>query len=312
MDHNQIFFSINIFFWLLNKKFDVIDVAHFVFLNCYAAKLISYLKRTPLVFTWQQHFGKEYLSEMHGNIIGTIAAAFEKQTLKFSLSNIASSEIVRRDLVKEGICKEHIEVIYNGIDKSMISEATPFKTKKFDVIFVGRLVYQKNPELLIRAVHLLLKDFPKIKVCIIGEGYKMPKLLHLTKIFGIRKNIYFVGEIKDRKKVFRYLKSSKIFVLPSVFEGFPLTTLEACACGIPIVVAGSKWNRATNFVNGNGLTAEATPKGLAMAVRKLLLNNQLLKKMGEKGKRIASKFDFDELATQTEIYYEKTIKCNNA
>ena len=305
---NQTILSVKVFFWLLNKKFDVIDVAHFVFLNCYAAKCAAFITRTPLVFTWQQHFGKEYLGGMLGNTLGAVTAAFEKPTVRFSPFNIASSEVVRHDLIKAGMPAENTEVIYNGIDIRAIQEAEPLRKKRFDVIFVGRLVYQKNPELLIRAVRLLIDDIPDLTVCILGGGYQMPKLLHIANTLDVKEYIDFVGEIKDRKKVFQYMKSSKVFVLPSLFEGFPLTTIEAGACGLPIIVAGSKWNRTTDFVNGNGLISEATPEALAQAITRLLNDEHARKQMGEKGGQIARGFDFDALATQTEKYYEKAIK----
>ncbi len=305
---NQIHLSTKLFFWLLKEKFDVIDVAHFVFLNCYAAKCASLIKRTPLVFTWQQHFGREYLSGMLGGVVGAVTAALEKPTLRFSRFNIASSLIVRQDLIKAGMREKCIEVIYNGIDLRAINDAAPLKKKKFDVIFVGRLVYQKNPELLVRTVRFLVNDSPDINVCILGNGYLLQKLLHVANTLNVNEYIDFVGEIRDRGKVFQYLKSSKVFVLPSRFEGFPLTTVEAGACGIPIVVVNSKWNRTVDFVDGNGLLAEETPEALARSILRLLNDEHLRKQMGEKGKQIAREFDFDKLTVQTEVYYKEAIR----
>ena len=157
-------------------------------------------------------------------------------------------------------------------------------------------------------MQFLVNDNPDINVCILGNGYLLQKLLHVANTLNVNEYIDFVGEIRDRGKVFQYLKSSKVFVLPSLFEGFPLTTIEAGACGIPIVVVNSALNRAVDFVNGNGITAEPTPEALARSISRLLNDEELRKQMGEKGKQIAREFDFDTLATQTEIYYEKAIK----
>jgi len=303
-----IILSIRIFLTLMKKNHDIIDNLSFVYFNCFATKLTSIFKRTPLVFTWQQYFG-DYLIGFLGKRNGTIAKIIEKQTLRLTKYNIASSERVKKDLIKEGMKEKNIKVIYNGADIKTI-KSTKISKKKYDLIFVGRLAYQKNLELLIKSVKLLKIEFPNIKVCIIGDGEKKEKLVSMTNKLNLSENIEFIGKIKYRKKVFQYMKSSKIFVLPSIFEGFPLTVVEANACGLPVITTNYKLNRTTDFIKGNGLIAESTSEGLAKAIKYLLENKKERIKMGKKGIESAKKFDWDKIANEVEKYYKNIIKIN--
>lgn len=298
--------SIRLFLTLIKEKHDVIDNLSFVYFNCFSTKMVSIVKRTPLVFTWQQHFG-DYFIGLLGKNYGTIGISFEKITTRLTKFNIASSQRVKNDLIKEGMKEKYIEVIHNGADIKAIKNTKASKAK-YDIIFVGRLAYQKNPELLIKSIKLLKKEFPKIKVCFIGDGEKREKLVSMTNKLNLSKNIKFTGKIKDRKKVFQYMKSSKIFVLPSIFEGFPLTVVEANACGLPIITTNYKLNRTTHFIDGNGIITESNPQGLANAIKYLLNNKKERIRMGKKGEKMTEKYDWDIIAEETELYYEQIIK----
>src|SRR3989338_655168 len=157
--------SINLFFQLLKERYDVIDNAAFTYFNCISTKLISIIKKTPLVFTWHQYFG-DYLARYFGKFLGGTAKAIEKLSTKLTNFNLAVSNKVKKDLVKRGVENKNIEVIYNVVD---INTANSLKNtkKRYDLIFVGRFNYQKNLKLLIESAAILKKKFPNIRVCFI-------------------------------------------------------------------------------------------------------------------------------------------------
>ncbi len=303
---DPIFLSIKLFKELKNQKYDIIDCLHFVFFNCYVSKAISILKKTPLVLTWQQHFG-DYLISYFGNRSGNVVKLLEKHTLKFTKFNIASSETVKKDLGKAGMPLENIEVIFNGVDLEVVKNLKSYK-KTYDLIFVGRLTYQKNIALLLETIQILKKSFPKIKLLIIGGGNELESLKKLSKSFEIENNVKFFGEVKDQKEVFKYMKKSKIFVLPSRFEGFPLVGVEANACGLPIVIADGKWNRTRDFITNNGFIAKNNPTDFAKKIEILLRNNKKRDKMGRNGRKKVKNLDWDVITEKTENYYLKITR----
>jgi glycosyltransferase involved in cell wall biosynthesis len=100
------------------------------------------------------------------------------------------------------------------------------------------------------------------------------------------------------------LKKSKIFILPSLLEGFPLVTVEASAAGIPIIIADNTWNRTREFVDGNGIITKSDPKSLALAIDNLLKDESLILRLGKKGQEIAEDYDWDNITNEMESYYK--------
>ncbi|MCK9595835.1 glycosyltransferase family 4 protein [Candidatus Pacearchaeota archaeon] len=311
---SQIKLSIRLFFELLKEDFDIIDNLSFVFLNCYSTKLVSIIKKVPLVFTWNQYFG-DYLINYFGKIIGIIGMVLEYVSTKLTKNNVAISNFVKLELMGRGIKKENVEVIYSGADIDLISKIK-VKGKKFDLIFVGRLNYQKNLELLVNSVDLLRKDFPKIKICIVGDGEEKNNLLNLIKKYKLEKNFYFVGALNNkenrRRLIFEYMKLSKIFVLPSLLEGFPLTIIEANACGLPVITTKTKHNNTSEYIknNKNGILVSPTSQEFSRAISYLLKNDELRKNMSKIGTRKAKDFSWDKIAEKLEEYYKKVISKN--
>lgn len=298
---NLLKFSVKIFFKLIKEDFDLIDNATFNYFNCYTTKLASIIKNKPLIFTWHQYFG-DYLIGYFGSFKGNIAKLLEKRSLKLTNFNIAVSDFVKNDLIQNGIDKDYVDIIYNGVDLKYIKKIKD-QEKKFDLLFVGRLNYQKNVELLIKSVYLLKKKFPNINVCIIGHGSEERYLKNLVFRYNLNKNIKFVGEIKNRKKIFEYMKSSKIFVLPSRLEGFPLVFLEASACGLPIITTNTRENKMRFFIKDNGILSDPIPSSLADSISNLLKDKIKMKFMSEQSTLLSVNFEWDKIAEKTEKYY---------
>jgi len=295
-------------FQLNKENYDLIDNASFNFFNCYSTKLASSINQTPLIFTWHQYFGN-YLLGYFGRTKGTIAKILEYFSTKLTKNNLAVSNHVKSELIKRKIPENNIKVIYNGTDLKQINQIKSQKTK-YDLIYVGRLNYQKNLELLINSINLIKKQTPNIKICIIGDGEEKNKLINLTKELSLTKNFEFKGEIKDKQKVFQLLKSSKIFVLPSRLEGFPLTIIEANAAGLPIITTRTKYNNTSEYItnNENGLLVNPNPEDFSKVIQTLLKNKNLRKKMSKQGLRKARDFDWDKIADEQEKYYKKIIQ----
>jgi len=299
-------FAIKLFKPLKKEKFDIIYTSTFPYFHCFTCKIISILRRTPLIFTWHQHWGNYWYNYL-GFFQGFFGKNIEKIVKSFTNYHIAVSQTTKKDLIKARINKKNIFVSYGGVDFKKI-ESVKTKTKKYDVVFVGRLNHQKNVKLLIESVGLLKKEFPKIKTCIIGDGPDKQKLFHLTKELNLRNNIDFLGFLKDIKDVYRYMKLSKIFALPSLLEGFGIVVIEANACGLPVIVVNNKWNASKELIDNNGLISENNPEDFAFAIKKLLKDNKLRKKMSINSIKKSKRFDWDIISKELEDYYKSILK----
>mgnify|MGYP003969280241 FL=1 len=273
--------AIKLFNEINKEKFDIIDNAAFTFFNNFTFKLSSIITKTPLVLTWHQYFG-DYLLNYFGRIIGNITLILEYSSTKLTKYNLAVSNKIKNDLIKKGVPEKNIRVFYNGADINKIN-TLKIKKKEFDLIYVGRFNYQKNLKLLIKSLNILKDEFPNIRVCLIGDGEEKEKILNLIKKYNLEKNIKLTGNILDKDKVFTYLKSSKIFVLPSLLEGFPLTIIEANASGLPVITTKTEHNNTNEYIknNVNGLLTTLEPEDFANKIKYLLKNKDKLNQMSK-------------------------------
>ncbi len=141
------------------------------------------------------------------------------------------------------------------------------------VITVGRLIYYKGFDVLVRA----MKDVDGALV-IIGEGPLRPELEAQARDLGIADRVHFLGEIHNRD-IAAYYHASDVFALASVArsEAFGIVQLEAMACGLPVVNTGL--DSGVPFVSLDGLTGLTVPPGdsvaLSRALNKLLDDDEL-------------------------------------
>jgi len=154
---------------------------------------------------------------------------------------VAVSKGVKDDLIRNyGIDKNKIKVIYNLYDLDKIQGLSKEKIEdkykeifKFPVIIsVGRSTKQKGQWHLIRAFKKVKEKITNIKLIILGTGELEDYLKQLVEELNLEKDVYFLG---FQKNPFKFISKSKIYVFPSLYEGFPNALVEAMACGIPVI-----------------------------------------------------------------------------
>lgn len=143
------------------------------------------------------------------------------------------------------------QVIYNVIDSKYIEKRTKEYDPKefFDLVFIGRLSTQKNPERLIDIIEMIKQKNDNIRLAILGDGEKKNELEELIESKKVSKNVKMYG---FQENPYPILKNSKILIMTSRWEGTPMVALEAQALGKPIIstpVDGMK-KIINNDVNG--------------------------------------------------------------
>ena len=125
-------------------------------------------------------------------------------------------------------------VLYNIIDTEQIFEkkAKDANTYDYDMIYVGRLTFQKDPQRLMRLCARLKESKPDLKVAIVGTGELEAEVKTLCEELGIQNNVQFLGFQSNPIKM---IHDSKAMILTSRWEGTPMCALEAMALGTPVV-----------------------------------------------------------------------------
>jgi len=131
------------------------------------------------------------------------------------------------------LCKKS-SLLYNIIDIDALYEKMRRDTNKYDydVVYIGRLTYQKNPQRLMKVLYLLKEKKNDIKVAIIGAGELEREAKQLAIEYDLLDNVSFLG---FRSNPLKILHDSKVMLMTSRWEGTPMCALEAMALGVPIV-----------------------------------------------------------------------------
>ena len=125
-------------------------------------------------------------------------------------------------------------VLYNIIDTEAIfdKKAQDENTYDYDMIYVGRLTFQKDPQRLVRLCARLQAEKPDLKVAIVGTGELEAEVKALCAELNICENVHFLGFQSNPIKM---IHDSKVMILTSRWEGTPMCALEAMALGTPVV-----------------------------------------------------------------------------
>jgi len=144
---------------------------------------------------------------------------------------VVQSEAMRR-WTETIVTKDKIYIIPNPVaSPADFSGAVP-RPSGPRVVAMGRLIYQKGFDLLLRAFEKCVAEHPDWSLVVLGEGEERERLTELATRLKIADRIQMPGVVREPAKV---LHTADIFVLPSRYEGFPNALLEAMACGVPVV-----------------------------------------------------------------------------
>lgn len=190
----------------------------------------------------------------------------------FWVSNSAMIQFKFRKLV----CNKS-QVLINIVDTNTISLKSKLDSKEYnyDIVYLGRLSYEKNPERLISILEKVVDRYAGVRIAIIGTGELLSKIQILAEAKKINKNIDFLGFVKNP---FKILKSSKVMIMSSRWEGTPMAALEAQSLGLTIVTTPTDGlcDIITNGFNGFISNDDET---LAAQLFQIIVNPDLRKEI---------------------------------
>jgi glycosyltransferase involved in cell wall biosynthesis len=117
----------------------------------------------------------------------------------------APSRTLIEELKNKGI-KTKLIYLSNGLDRNKFKPKKEYKAKSFKILHVGRLGYEKNVDVLIKAMPFILKDFPQTKLTIVGDGPALNSLAILVKQLNLGDSVIFTGFITNNElpTIFRW------------------------------------------------------------------------------------------------------------
>ncbi|AHG90656.1 glycosyl transferase group 1 [Gemmatirosa kalamazoonensis] len=209
----------------------------------------------------------------------------------------AISESTADDLVRRGIRRELIRVIYPGIDAGHYTPDPAVRSPAPLFAYLGRLKKYKGVDLVIRAFAQV--RHPDARLAIAGTGDFRAELERLAASLALSDRVQFLGFISEAEKV-DLLRRAWSLAFASPKEGWGITNLEAAACGTPVVASDSPGLRESVR---DGETGFLVPHGdvAAMGARlqRLADSPDLVRALGASGRRFAETFTWERAAAET-------------
>jgi glycosyltransferase involved in cell wall biosynthesis len=201
-------------------------------------------------------------------------------------------------------------VINNGVEHIQLSPRDAVRSRiglladEFVIGFVGRFTPQKNPELLLDALDLLVHQVPRAKLLMVGSGPLESAVRRRIETLRIADHVVLIGEAVATT----FLPALDVFCLSSRYEGLPYVLLEALAAGLPIV--STQVGGAADCVEShrNGLIVHPpSSAALAQALAQLASQPELRQRFAAHSAAMAERFSLDRMVDQTVAVYGQVL-----
>ncbi|NIQ15876.1 MAG: glycosyltransferase [Candidatus Dadabacteria bacterium] len=249
-----------------------------------------------------------FLSNMK-NYISFFMSIFQKKIV------CVSEEVRKTHIGKNALFNDKYITIHNGIntelfdvqvDREKYLREFDIEEKSIIVCNIGRFFPQKAHEIFLQSIQYVLEKNNDVAALIVGDGPRREELEELARKLEIFERVNFTG---NRSDVPQILNLIDIFALSSDWEGFPMTILEAMACGKPVVVTDVGGNREAIIDGDTGyIVPPRNPRAMSEAILSLINDKRLRVSMGVKGRKLVlHNFNARVMVRKTELIYEKLM-----
>ncbi len=292
--------------WIVSKLKEFgADIVHFhtPFTMGMEAIIASRWMKLPLISTFHTYFCEpEYLKivKLHwvpGLVkFGWVYSNFFHDRCDVTLS---PSAFTARELERQNI-KCPVQILSNGIPLKTPLKLTPeqirdikarYNLKNKVMLYIGRVSEEKCIDVLIKATEKVIKTNKDTCLLVVGGGPAETRLHQLVKARGMEDSIIFTGPVPNKELLASGLfEISRFFVTASTSENQPMTIIEACMFGLPLIGVNAKG--VPEMIKENGFIAEpGDTEKIAEYMEKILNNDELQAEMSKKSRVIGKKYD---------------------
>lgn len=252
-------------------------------------------------------YGIPVVNTCHGISFNDEQYSFLKRLMeKFFLKYAGLGKIIAIDTTGLQTLKnakmKNIAYVPNGIDLERFQDRNDKNDPVFKFLFVGRLEKQKGLVYLLEAAGIL-KDKKDFRIIIIGGGSEAEYLMRYTLNSGLGDIVGFKGKVDEQTLISNYMECDA-FVLPSLWEGMPLTLLEAAAAGMPVIASNVGGISAIFDHEQNALIiVPKDAEALSDAMLKLICDCKLRERLGKNARKLAERFSWENTARLLDEIY---------
>ncbi len=274
-----------------------------------------------VVHHYARKYGIPYVLQAHGSLPRIMGKKILKQLydnawgyrlLHDAARVFAVTDFEAAQYKSMGVSADRVEIVPHGVDLAefnSLPKKGDFKRKyglKEDqriILYLGRIHQIKGLDLLVEAFADIARVQDNVNLVITGpdDGY-LSTLKRLVSNLNIGERVLFTGLLDRQEKLKAYIDAD-VYVLPSSYEIFGITILEACACGTPVVITDRCG--IADVINGQaGIAVPYDKEQLASAITHLLNDDKARLEFGKRGKLLVrDRFNWERIAKQVEGIY---------
>ncbi len=235
--------------------------------------------------------------------------AIEKDGMDNADHIITVSDLTRNTVIE----KYHqdprkVTTVHNAVEP-LAPEIEAIQSKKGTkdkvVTFLGRITMQKGPEYFVEAAARVLKKADNVRFVMAGSGDMMNQMIRLAAQRNISDKFHFTGFLKG-KQVYEMLKSSDVYVMPSVSEPFGISPLEAMQCGVPSII--SKQSGCAEILTNAIKTDYWDIDAMADAMYSIITYPSMAEYLKEEGIKEVNEIKWEYAGQKVRKIYESVIK----
>lgn len=278
------------------------DVFHPTYYNPY---FLGYLRQRPYVLTVYDMAHEVYPDCFPA---GDRTAVWKRELVSRAARIIAISEFTRQELMRlSGFDGSKIDVVHLAssfrLSRGEVSSETAIQPGDY-ILYVGTRSRYKNFDLFIRAMAPLIRRDPGLRIVCAGGGAFSPDELTLFESLQLAGRLLQM-RASDEELAGLYA-GARVFVFPSLYEGFGIPVLEAFSCGCPVVVSDA--GSLPEVAGDSGVVVDAGDESaLQKAVERVLYDHDFRDGLIEKGYSRAAHFSWDRVAGETSRVYESIL-----
>jgi glycosyltransferase involved in cell wall biosynthesis len=225
---------------------------------------------------------------------------------------ICPSSIVAESLYADGVPPSLVEVIPNGVQVDLALPRLEARaelglgTDDFVVGIIAQLRLEKAHEVLLSAVARLQAEARTLKLCVIGDGPRLPHLLKLAASLGVNGSVVWAGERPDAR---RLASAFDVGVICSDWEGLPVASLELMAAGVPLISTAVGVLPEILADDVGIVVGVRDVQGLASAIADLMDGPGRAALLAARGReRVRERYSFERMVREFERVYTEVLE----
>lgn len=274
---------------LRQQKFDLLHI-HAPFASSVLANNVNRFRGLPTVLTYHTKFDIDIRKRLHSRGAQEVALQFVRHNIRQADEVWAVTRTCIQSLRSfgyEGPCR----VMENGTDfaygkapaeaAQALREAYALPADGFVFLFVGRMMWYKNIELILNAVQFAKRRGVPFRLLMVGDGIDAKEIRAYSDRLGLREQVCFTGPVYDREQLRAYYTLADLFLFPSTYDTSGIVVKEAAACECPALLVRGSCAAEGAIHRVNAFLAEESPLSCGQAILDACSDRELLRQVGK-------------------------------